>query len=34
MVFDYGYKDSSNGKSIINFMINKTEEKPTQAKKT
>ena len=33
-VFDYGYRDSTNGKSIINFMINKTEEKPRQAKKT
>ena len=33
-VFDYGYRDSTNGKSIINFMTNKTEEKPRQAKKT
>ena len=33
-VFDYGYRCSNNGKSIINFMINKTEKKPRQAKKT
>ena len=32
--FDYGYRDSTNGKSIINFMINKIEEKSRQAKKT
>ena len=33
--FDYGQKDSTNGKSIIMFMINKTEKKkPRQAKKT
>ena len=25
---------STNGKSIINFILNKTEEKPRQAKKT
>ena len=25
--FDYEHKDSTNGKSIINFMINKTEKK-------
>ena len=26
-VFDYEHKDSTNGKSIKNFMINKTEKK-------
>ena len=33
-VFDYGYRDSTDGESIKNFIINKTEEKPRQAKKT
>ena len=33
-VFDYEHKDRTNGKSIINFMINKIEKKPGQAKKT
>ena len=33
-VFDYGHKNSTNGKSIINFIINKKEKKPRQAKKT
>ena len=32
-VFDYEHKYSTNKKSIINFMINKTEKKPKQAKK-
>ena len=30
----YEHKDSTNGKSIINFMINKTEKKSRQATKT
>ena len=33
-VFDYEHNDSTNGKSIINFMIDKTEKKPRQVKKT
>ena len=33
-LFDYGYRDSTNGKSITNFTISKTEEKPKQEKKT
>ena len=33
-VFDYEHKDSTNGKSIINFVIAKQNEKPRQAKKT
>ena len=33
-VFDYRHKDSTNGKSIINFIVNKKEKKPRQAKKT
>ena len=30
----YGHKDSANGKSILNFIINKTEKKPRQVRKT
>ena len=34
-VLNYGQRDSTNGKNIINFMINKErKEKPRQAKKT
>ena len=31
-VFDYEHKDSTNGKSIINYMINKTEKKAQTGK--
>ena len=31
-VFDYEHKDSTNGKSIKNFMINKTEKKAQTGK--
>ena len=31
-VFDYEHKDSTNGKSIINFMINKTEKEAQTGK--
>ena len=31
-VFDYEHKDSTNGKSIINFMINKIEKKAQTGK--
>ena len=33
-VFDYGHIGSTNGKSIINFKINKIEKNSRQAKKT
>ena len=33
-VFDFEHKDSTNGKIIISYMINKAEKKPRQAKKT
>ena len=33
-VFDYGHKDRTNGKNIINFMVNKTEKKLRQANET
>ena len=32
-VFDYRYRDSTNGKSITNFMINKDKQRKAQTDK-
>ena len=32
-VFDYGHRDTTNGKNIINFMINKDRQRKAQTGK-